>query len=251
MWQANPVFTGVWRGLLAPEAGTAQRSYFGCLLVQAAALALWWPKSSLVDALASEQAPEPLLAAVVALGLTTAYYSLRAGAEEFLLSGQQSLREWALSTPLSVGRIVRGGLFGHLMHTLYLLVFSFPLLCVAFTEGGGEWSALAQSLCTVVFQALFFWLAGAVVYLWIGQHGHATYLAIRLLLVSVYLLTALRLPATSQPMVSVASLGADTYTISFGVASPPYQVFLLVHAVMIAILVIVLYAQLQRWRKLG
>ena len=36
--QANPLFVGVQRGLLQPEAGDAQRVYFACLVVQALAL---------------------------------------------------------------------------------------------------------------------------------------------------------------------------------------------------------------------
>jgi hypothetical protein len=251
MLQANPVFTGIRRGLLVPEAGTAQRTYFACLVLQAAALAIWWPKSSLADVLAAEQGPQPLLAVIVALGLTTAYYSIRAGAEEFLLPGQQSLHEWVSGTPLSIGRILRGSVLGHLAHTLYLLMFSLPLICVAFTVGGGEWATLVLSLCTVVVQAMFFWLAGAAVYLRVGHRGDAAFFAIRTLLVVVYAVAAWLAPAASHVMVSLDSLGTGTYAIGDFAAQPALQIFLLIHAVTIAVLVGVLYALLRRHRIAG
>lgn len=251
MSPVNPVLTGIWRGLLVPDAGAAHRAYFGCLVLQAAALVIWWPKSSLTDALATEQGPQPLLAVIVALGLTTAYYSMRAGAEEFLLPGQQSLREWVISTPLTIGRILRGSVLGQLLHTFWLLTFSLPLICVAFAVSGGEWEALALSLGTVVAQAMVFWLLGAVIYLRMGQHGDATFFTIRALLAVVYALTAWRVPAASHVMVSIDNLGTGTYAVGDVAALPVLRVFILVHAVTIVALASVHYAQLRRYRQSG
>ncbi|MDH3716312.1 MAG: hypothetical protein OET44_20995, partial [Gammaproteobacteria bacterium] len=173
------------------------------------------------------------------------------GAEEFLLPGQQSVREWVLSTPLSIGRILRGSVLGHLAHTFYLLMFSLPLICVAFSVGGIEWRILALSLCTVVFQAMFFWLAGANVYLRMGHRGDATFFGIRTLLVVVYAVTAWLLPAASHVMVSIDSLGTGTYAIGDFMALHAYQVFLLIHLVTIVVLVSALYSQLRRYRAAG
>lgn len=249
MLRANPVFTGIWRGLFAPGIGEAQRTYFACLLIQAAALALWWPKSSLIEALVREQGPEPLLATMVALGLTTAYYSLRAGAEEFLLAGQQSLREWTLSTPLSIGRIVGGSLLGHAVQTMLLLLFSLPLLAIAYSHGGSAWTPVGQILATVVVQAMLFYLIGATLYLRIGHHGRITYLVIRLVLAGTYVLTALYVPILSHLLIAVDALGSARFSVSFGVTFAPYQGFLGVHAVLIAALTAVLWAQLHRFRS--
>ena len=86
--RVNPVLLDLCRGLLVPVAGPAQRVYFGCLVFQALALILWWPKHSLEHALTVGQGPQPLLAVMAAIGVSTAYYCLRHGAEEFLVEPQ-------------------------------------------------------------------------------------------------------------------------------------------------------------------
>ncbi len=243
MFQTNPVFTGIARGLFQP--GAAQLAYLNCLMLQATALVIWWPNSNLALALAKEQGPQPLIATVGALGLSVAYYSIRAGAEEFLLSGQQSLREWVVGTPLSIRRILSGSLLGHLLQTLHLLVLSAPLLCLAYSVGGGEWDTLAWSLATVVFQATLYWLVGAVVYIAMGQHGQTTFVTLRAIVVAGYLSTAALAPAVSQLMVSIELLDNEVSTPT----APGHRMFLLVYAGLIAILVIRLYAQLWHYRR--
>ncbi len=243
MFQTNAVFTGVRRGLLRP--GAAQLAYLNCLMLQAIALFIWWSNGSLAVALAKGQGPKPLLATVVALGLSVAYYSIRAGAEEFLLTGQQSLREWVVGTHLSIRRIVSGSLLGHLLQTLHLLVLSSPLLCLAYSVGGGEWNTLAWSLSTVVFQATFYWLVGAVVYMAMGQHGQTTFVTVRAIVVAGYLAPVMLAPATSHLVVSAELLGNEATVRT----SPGHLEFLLVYAGLIAILVITLYALLWRYRR--
>ncbi len=249
MLRVNPLITGIWRGLVAPEVGAAQRTYFGCLALQAAALVLWWPKHSLGHALSSEQGPQPLLAVIAVLGLTTAYYSLRAGAEEILLPGQQSLREWALGTRLPIGRILGGSLLGHLMQTLFLITLSLPLIAIAYTVGGGRGDALALAMCTVLIQALFFWVAGAVLYLGIGERAQLAFIAGRALLCAGYVLTAWRLAGASHLMVSIELLGTGGYRIDAVAGIAGYHQFLLLHTALIVLLGIVLYLQLRRFRR--
>lgn len=249
MRRVNPLVTDVWRGLVGPEAGVAQRTYFGCLVLQAGALALWWPKHSLGHALMSEQGPQPLLAVVAVLGLTTAYYSLRAGAEEFLLPGQQSLREWALGTTLPIGRILGGSLLGHLLQTLLLVTLSLPLLAIAYTVGGGRVDALALGVCTVVVQALYYWLAGAVIYLAIGERAQLAFMTGRTLLFASYVLSAWRLAGASHLMVSIELLGTAGYRVDAVAGLPGYRQFLLVHGALTVLLAGVLYLQLRRVRR--
>ena len=83
----NPLVVEAWRGLATY--GRAQRAYVGYLTVQAAVLVLWWPKSTMVLALASHHRPEPLLAVVIALGVTVAYHAMRTGAEVLRLTPAQ------------------------------------------------------------------------------------------------------------------------------------------------------------------
>ena len=137
--RSNPLVTEVLVGLT--RQGQAQLDALGLLLVQAVVLFLWWPKDGLAQMLESQHGPHTLTAVVMALGATTAYFALRAGAEEIVLPGQHGLRDWALATPLGLGQILRGYVVGQLVHSLHLLALSSPLLLMAFTVSGGEWDA--------------------------------------------------------------------------------------------------------------
>ena len=96
----NPLLREFAHGTLAR--GAAQRNYLLHLLFQSTVLFVWWPKDSLADALTAGQAPATLVAVCAATGVSLSYYAMRAGAEELRLDEQQSLREWALSTPLAL-----------------------------------------------------------------------------------------------------------------------------------------------------
>jgi hypothetical protein len=247
MIHTNALVTGVWRGLLRPGAG--QRAYLNCLALQAVAIVLWWPKANLSQALAHEQGPQPLLAVTVAISLTIAYYSIRAGAEEFLLDGQQPLREWAVGTSLSIRQILTGGVFGHGLQTLHQLALSSPLLCLAYTVGGGDGASLAACLLMVVLQAEVFWLTGAIVYLLIGHSGQSTYVTLRVIVAATYLGSAVAMPSASHFRMSVHLLGGSSEgELSSTLLTPPL-VFLLTHAVLIALLCLVLAALLLRYRR--
>ena len=104
-------------------------------------------------------------------------------------------------------------------------------------------------LATVVVQAMLFYLIGATVYLRMGHHGRITYLAIRVMLAGTYVLTALYVPLLSHLLIAVDALGSARFSVGFGVTFAPYQGFLVAHAVLIATLTAVLWAQLHRYRS--
>ena len=100
----NPLVTEVLVGIT--RAGKAQLDYLGLLLLQAVVLFLWWPKAGVAQMLESQHGPHTLAAVVMAVGVTTAYFALRAGAEEILLPGQRSRASVAESqTTLDIGRV--------------------------------------------------------------------------------------------------------------------------------------------------
>src|SRR5688572_24150371 len=134
--RANPL-SEVLYGLT--RAGRAQLDYLGLVVVQAVVQFLWWPKHGVAQMLASQHGPDTLMAVVVAIGLSMAYHSVRAGAEEFLLPGQRGLHDWVRATPLSLGRLLLGYVSGQLLQGLHMLLLSLPLMLIAFTVSGGEW----------------------------------------------------------------------------------------------------------------
>ena len=143
----------------------------------------------------------------MAMGITTAYFALRAGAEEIVLPGQHGLRDWALATPLGLGRILRGYVLGQLVHSLHLLALSSPLLLMAFTVSGGEWAALGWCVAAALVQALFYRLCGAITHLTIGQHRTESYFTVRAILVVVYVPVGWLAPFTSHVAFASRVLG--------------------------------------------
>ncbi len=214
-------------------------------------LFLWWPKSTVVQRLESEDGPDTLLAVVIALGVSVAYYNIRAGAEEILLPGQHSLREWAIATPLKLGRILSGYLCGHVLQTLHAIVLSSPLLLMGYSVAGGEWSGLVWSLTAVLFQATFYRLVGAVMYMTIGHYDTIMFIAPRVALVVGYGLAGVLFPITSQWLVSSQLLGAGPWLHSSVATAPGLPGFLLVHAALCVLLAWVLYLLLARQRRMS
>lgn len=196
----NPLVRESVIGLLHP--GPVQLAYLNYLVVQAVVLLVWWPKSELYRMVLRSDPPSTLLAVVIAVGITTAYHALRLGAEEVMAEGQQSLREWAVSTGLAPGRIVGGYLTGHLLQTLQMLVLSAPLLLAAFGICAADWNALGWSIALIAVQLTMWRLLAAVVYLGVGHHGTATYLGLRALLIAAYAGLGAVLPGASHIVVS-------------------------------------------------
>jgi hypothetical protein len=228
MMRSNPLVTEVLVGLT--RQGNAQLDALGLLLLQAVVLFLWWPKDGLAQMLESQHGPHTLTAVVIAMGVTTAYFALRAGAEEVVMPGQHGLRDWALATPLGLGRILRGYVMGQLIHSLHLLALSTPLVLMAFTVSGGEWDALGWCVAAMLVQALFYRLCGAITHVTIGQHRVETGFFVRAILVVVYVPVGLLAPVTSHVAFTSRTLGEHMNTQPAFPAVPDQVVFLAAYA---------------------
>ena len=226
----------------------AQLDYLLLLAVQAVVVLLWWPTSPVVQMLETQHGPDTLLAVVMAVGVTTAYHALRAGAEEFLLPGQHGLRDWALATPLSLGRIVRGYVMAQLVHVLHLLALSSPLVLMAFTVSGGEWHAVAWCLVAMLIQALFYALSGAVMHLAIGQHPAECHFFVRAILVVVYVPIGWLVPFTSHVTITYRALGDGVQTQAAFPGVPDPWAFMLFYMGLSMFLALAVYLLLMRSR---
>jgi hypothetical protein len=248
---SNPLVTEVLDGLT--RKGPAQLDHLGLLVLQAAVLFMWWPKGDVTELLASQHSPYTLAAVVMAMGIAMAYIALRAGAEVILLPGQHGLRDWALATPLDLGRILRGYLVGQLVHSLHLLVLSLPLLLMAFTVSGGEWHALGWCVAAALIQALFYRLCGAITHLAMGQHGDESLYTIRTILGVVYLPVGWFAPVTSHLAFTSRALGESMTNQTANVAGLDPVGFLAIYAGLSALATLAVYLLLlrQRRRKAG
>lgn len=245
--RSNPLVAEVLVGL--SRGGQAQLDYLGLLLLQAVVLILWWPKIGVAQMLESQHGPHTLVAVVMAVGVTMAYFALRAGAEELMLPGQHGLRDWALATPLGLGRVLRGYLLGQLVHSLYLLMLSSPLLLMAFTVSGGEWAALGWCLAAVLVQAMFYRLCGAVTHLMIGQHRGESYFTVRAILLVVYVPVGWLVPVASHIALTSRALGESTATQAAFAAVPDEVVFLTAYAALSVLATLTLHRLLLRERR--
>lgn len=245
--RSNPLVTEVLIGLARP--GQAHLAYLGLLLVQAVVLFLWWPKSEVAQLLEDQHGPHTLEAAVMAVGVTMAYFALRAGAEEILLPGQHGLRDWALATHLGLGRVLHGYLLGQLLHSLHLLALSSPLLLMAFTVSGGEWAPLAWCMAAALVQALFYRLCGAITHLTIGQHRAESYFAVRAVLLVFYLPVGWFAPSISHLAFTTRALGESMAAQPASAVVPDHMVFLATYAGLGVLAAAALHRLLARERR--
>lgn len=245
--RSNPLVTEVLVGLT--RHGQAHLDALGLVLLQALVVFLWWPKDELTQVLESQHGPHTLTAAVMAVGVTTAYFALRAGAEESVLPGQHGLRDWVLATPLGLGRIIRGYVLGQLVHSLHLLALSSPLLLMAFTVSGGEWDALGWCVAAVLVQALFYRLCGAITHVTIGQHRTETRFFARAILVVVYVPVGLLAPVTSHVALTSRALGENMNVQPAFAAVPDHVAFLALYAGLSLLAILALQRLLLRERR--
>lgn len=243
--RTNPLVSEVFTGLNQP--GKAQFDYLGMLLLQAVVVFLWWPKDGITQALQSQHTPRTLVALVMAVGVTTAYFALRAGAEQIALPGQRGLREWARA-PLPSGSILSGYITGQLLHSLHLVALSSPLLLTAFTVSGGEWTALGWCLAAVLAQALFYRLCGAITHLSLGQHREVAIGAARAIMVVVYVPVGLLAPVTSHLALAYRTLGEALPPEPAIAGMPDGLAFLLIYAGLSALTALVVHRLLLRER---
>lgn len=244
--RANPLVVEVARGLVAP--GNPQAAVLSALLLPAVVLLLWWPKSELIVVLQSDDAPDTLLAVLIALGASTVWHAVRDGAEEILLPGQHGLQEWVLAAEVSVVRALLGSLAGYLLRLFQLLVFASPLVVMSFAVSGGEWSALGLGLLAVVLQAVFYRLLATLVYLRIGHHATATFLAVRALLPVGYLAAALASPSLSHPALS-SHLMDGGYSLRWSTDAPDPLLFALGYMGVSALVALAVFRTLARARR--
>lgn len=247
MIPVNPLIRETARGLEEPD--RVHLVHLGHLALQGLVLFLWWPpRNDLYHVLATGNPPDPLLAVIIATGVTLSWYSLRAGAEEILLPGQHPLGEWALGTPLPLARILRGYLGGQLLQSLHAVFLSAPLLLAAFTVGGGTWPVLLASIAAILVQALFYRLAGALLYLVLGHRRTLTLVSLRAALILGYALPPFLLPAASHIMVSLRLFDSAAPAAATG---PEAGIFLLTYAGLSTLLALALHCVLARHRRIA
>src|SRR5262245_43770889 len=194
--RSNPLIIEVLAGLT--RQGYAHLYYLALLALQASALFVLWPKGGVDELLASQHSPYALAGVIMAMGLSLAYFALRAGSEEILLPGQHGLRDWAWATPLSLGRILGGYITGQIIQSLHQLALSAPIILVAFTVSGGEWAALGWCVTAALVQALFYRLCGAITHLTVGEHGTRSLFTVRTILFAIYIPIGWIAPVTSH-----------------------------------------------------
>jgi hypothetical protein len=245
--RTNPLVAEVLVGLT--RQGKAQLAYLALLVVQAVVLFVWWPKSGMAPVLASRHSPDTLIAVVIAVGATMAYHAVRAGAEEFMLPGQHGLRDWALATPLSLGRILRGYVLGQVVHSVHLLALSSPLLLMAFTVSGGEWPALAWCMAAMLIQALFYRLSGAITHLVIGQHPAECHFVVRTILAVVYVPIGWLVPFTSHVAFASRALGEGAQAPPAFAGVSDHWAFMALYTGLSMLLALVLHLLLLRGRR--
>ena len=245
--RGNPLVTEALVGVT--RTGSVQLDHLGLLLLQAAVLLVLWPKGDVTELLTSEHSPYALAGVIMAMGMAMAYVALRAGAEIILLPGQHGLRDWALATPLGLGHIVRGYVVGQLVHSVYLVALSSPLLLMAFTVSGGEWTALGWCVAAALVQALFYRLCGALAHLLLGQHRTETVYAIRTIVAVIYVPIGWLAPVTSHLALSYRAL-ATTMTAPSAVEDMPDPVtFLAIYAGLSVLAGVAVYRLLLRERR--
>ena len=206
----NPLLHETWQGISGKLGfGQIHLDYLNYLLLQGVVLFLWWPKNTLIRRLETENAPDTLLAVLIALGITMAYYSIRAGGEEILLPGQHSLPEWAIATPLALWRIVIGYLSGHIVQLLHAFMLSLPLLLMAYFVTGSNGYAVLICLLAVLVQASCFRLIGATFYLLIGHREALIFFCLRITLILIYGVIGVLFSPVSQWALTSQLLGGE------------------------------------------
>lgn len=227
--------------------GRAQLDCLMYLFMQAVVVFVWWPKNSLREVLAAGNGPDTLLAAVLAAGFASAWFSARAGAQELLAPRQRGLHEWATRTPVAPARLLGADLAAQVLHTLHLLALSAPLLLMAFAVSAGDPGALAWCVCAIAVQALFYRFAAAGVYLFIGQHRALTTVLVRAIVIAGYLLTAMFVPTASHLVLCWRLLDLAPQAPDAEAA----LLFILVYGALSALLAALLYARIARLRRDG
>jgi hypothetical protein len=247
MMRSNPLVTEVLAGLT--RQGYAHLYYLALLALQASALFVLWPKGGVDELLASQHSPYALAGVVMAMGLSMAYFALRAGSEEILLPGQHGLRDWALATPLGLGRILGGYITGQIIQSLHQLALSAPIILVAFTVSGGEWAALGWCVAAALVQALFYRLCGAITHLRVGEHGARSLFTVRTILFVIYIPIGWIAPVTSHLALTYHTLSESVGSQRISAAAGDEGLFLALYAGLCVAAALTVYVLLLRERR--
>ncbi len=245
----NPLIIEATDGLT--RTSRAQMDYVLYLFLLATTVFIWWPKHSLTETLQRQDPPDTLLAALMVFGALLAYYSVRAGAEEILLDGQNGIRDWAVGSDLSLPRILLGYLSAQLLHSVHLVVLALPIILLAFHISGGQWPALCACLAMTIWQAMFYRLTAAIIYVAIGEHGALTMIGVRVLLVTLYLLSAFTLPTASHLVLTATALDGGSSTEVARLSSEATRAvlqFMTIYSGLSACALVILHRQLSHLR---
>ena len=200
----NPVMTDMWRA--THSFGKSQFAYLFCLSLQALALILWWPDANIGTALSKQHAPGTLFATLIAVAFTICYQSVRCGAEEIIGANQQSIREWLLSTRLTIRTLVTGYLLGHFLQALHWLLLSMLIVLVAYAIGDSSLSALTLNLIAIFLMSYFYRLFGVGTYLLLGHYDDLVYYITRIMLFAAFIGAGLVIENASYWQIAQSSL---------------------------------------------
>ena len=242
---ANPLVIDTLRGIAQPN--RAQKDCLFYLLALAVAVFIWWPKQSLTEVLQQQNSPDTLLVALLGCGALVAWFSVRAGAEDFAFDGQHGLRDWIAGTRLALSRILSGYLYSHLLQCVHLVALSLPIILLAFSVSGGQWPSMAMCLAMVVVQSVFYRLAAVATYLAIGKHAALTAISVRALVLLTYAITAWIVPIASHVVITVNDLDGGSSAQGIHATSASVQ-FLALYTIASIAMLIVVYRQLSRLR---
>ncbi len=240
----NPLVIEAWRGLGVYS--KLHKTWLGYLLLQAGVLLLWWPDADITERLETHDVPEPLLAVLIAAGVSLCYLSLRLGAEEILLDGQFSLREWVL-TEVGLDRLLFGFVGAQVIGATYMLLTSAPLLLAGYHVGGGTLPVVGALLGLTLLLALAYRLLGATIYFAIGHLGAETFVLLRLAFVLAYLPVAVVVAPLSHFMLCYHAMNGVALSPDLGFS--PIAVFGVFYGVGCAVLLVVLYRQMLSYRR--
>jgi hypothetical protein len=114
---------------------------------------------------------------------------------------------------------------------------------MAYAVAGDSWAGLGWSLVTVLLQATFYRLLGALMYILIGHHEVLMFVALRTALVAGYVVAGILFPLSSHLVVSSQLLNGSP-------ALAPLQNFLIIYGVLCLLSGAALYGLLVRQRRL-
>lgn len=242
---ANPLVIDTLRSITQ-----SRRALKDCLLYLlglAIAVFIWWPKQSLTEVLQRQSSPDTLLVALLGCGAIVAWFSVRAGAEDFALDGQHGLRDWIAGTRLALSKILSGYIYSHLAQCVHLIALALPIILLAFSISGGQWPSLAMCLTMVVVQSVFYRLAAATIYIAFGKHAALTAISVRALVLLTYAITAWMVPSASHVVITINDLDGGASARSFHTTSASVQ-FLTLYTLASTVMLYVLYRQLSSLR---